>query len=269
MADDVALTVTKNELPIEVIGSDLDGRQFIERVKTLTVQREGGTIRVASKLAPDCEVIIHNLNTHKEALARVVGQIRQEAGGHVYAISFVDGHTDLWGVPLPSAALPTSVVLECSRCRTVVEHSLSEIEMQVFSSRHDLMRLCTVCRASTVWKETTRKPTAEPQPTPSQQRPAPATAHSRGEEQRKHRRTTMRTPAFVRCSGQEELVNCEDVSRGGFRFLSRTRYPEGTHFEAAVPYTESGNNIFARACIVYSSKTSSGRFRHGAAYIKT
>jgi len=79
----------------------------------------------------------------------------------------------------------------------------------------------------------------------------------------------MRTPACIRCSSQEEIVSCEDISRGGFRFVGRKQYPEGTIIEAAVPYTELGNNIFARACIVYCSKTPNGRHRHGVAYVRT
>jgi len=267
LANEVATTFIKQELPIEVIGSDLYGRQFIERVHTLTIQREGGTFLLANKLGPDVEVVIHNLKTREEALARVVGQIRQEGESHVYAVAFVDSHMDLWRMALPDSAPPTSVVLECTRCRTVLKHSLSDIEMQVFSARHDLTRVCNVCKTTTIWKETTRQPTEETQPTAPQQKPLPAKGASRWEEKRKNRRTTLRTPACIRFSMQEEVVLCEDISRGGFRFVGVKQYPKGTRIQAAVPYTDSGNNIFSWGSVVYCSKIPDGRYRHGVSYI--
>jgi len=76
--------------------------------------------------------------------------------------------------------------------------------------------------------------------------------------------------ACVRFSGREDTVPCEDMSRGGLRFVSRKFYPEGSHVEVAVPYTEaSTNNIFSPVWIVHCQKLPDGRFRYGAAYIKT
>ncbi len=268
MADHATTTATQLQLPVQVIGSDLGGRQFIEDAQTLTVHREGATILLTNKLGPDCEVIVHNLETNEEALARVVGQIRREGEGHVYAIAFIDHSIDLWRAPLPRAAPPKELILECSRCHTVREQALSEIEMEVFSVRRDLTRNCKVCKSSTVWKETTRKPTEKPEQPVPQAKPVPQKAAPRTEERRKNRRTPLRMPACVRCSAQDEIVSCEDISRGGFRFISRKQYPKGTYIEAAVPYTESGNNIFSKGNIIFSSKTPDGRFRHGVAYLK-
>jgi hypothetical protein len=262
------MTATKLQLPVQVIGSDLGGRQFIEDAHTLTVHREGATILLTNKLGPDCEVIVHNLETNEEALARVVGQLRKEDEGHVYAIAFLDHTLDLWHASLPPAAPPRKMILECSRCHTVREQSLSEIEMEVFSVRRDLTRNCAACKSSTVWKETTHKPAEKTEQPPPQANQVSQTSTARTKERRKNRRTPLRTPACVRCSSQDEIVTCEDISRGGFRFISRKQYPKGTYIEAAVPFTESGNNIFSKASIIYSSKTPDGRFRHGVAYLK-
>lgn len=74
--------------------------------------------------------------------------------------------------------------------------------------------------------------------------------------------------ACVRFSGREDIVACEDMSRGGLRFVSRKFYPEGSHVEVAVPYTKDSTNIFSPVWIAHCQKLPDGRFRCGAAYIK-
>ena len=64
------------------------------------------------------------------------------------------------------------------------------------------------------------------------------------------------------------LVECEDVSRGGFRFKSPKAYPEGTHVEVAVPYAKSSVNTFVTARITYEQALSGGLYRCGVAYVK-
>src|SRR6202162_2053832 len=87
-------------LEIEVGGSDLDGQQYMERTQTLTITRDGATILLANKLAPESELIVRNLQTDQEAIARVVGHIREDIAGHVYGVALVDPSLDLWGVRL-------------------------------------------------------------------------------------------------------------------------------------------------------------------------
>jgi hypothetical protein len=66
----------------------------------------------------------------------------------------------------------------------------------------------------------------------------------------------------------ETIVTCEDMSKGGFRFMSGKEFPEGTRVEGAVPYTKFGNHILLPACIVYCRELPDGQFRHGVAYVK-
>ena len=88
------------------------------------------------------------------------------------------------------------------------------------------------------------------------------------EERRKNRRTAMKMSGCVRFSGIDVVVDCEDVSKGGFRFKSRKEYPQGIYVEVAVPYAKSSNNIFCNATISYCLKLPDGQFRHGVTYIK-
>src|SRR5690242_14687855 len=126
------------EVPIEVVGSDLDGRQYVERTRTLSITRDGATIVLVNKLAPESELIIRNLQSNEEVVVRVVGHIRENLSGHVYGVTFLQVPEDLWRVPdLPQASL-NSMVLECSRCHVVKLLSLTEIEMEVFQSKRAL-----------------------------------------------------------------------------------------------------------------------------------
>jgi hypothetical protein len=79
----------------------------------------------------------------------------------------------------------------------------------------------------------------------------------------------MKISACIRCYGGEEIVECEDVSRGGFRFKSRETYSEGTPVMAAVLYTKSSGDMFVAGRIVFQQKLDGGFYRHGVAYTKT
>jgi hypothetical protein len=78
MANEPSASTLTSELQIEVFGEDLDGRQFVEHTRTLIMTREGATIPMVCKLAPDSELIIRNPATNEEALARVVGLIHMQ-----------------------------------------------------------------------------------------------------------------------------------------------------------------------------------------------
>jgi hypothetical protein len=257
------------EIPVEVVGSDLDGQQFIERTQTLTITRDGATILLANKLAPESELIVRNLLTNEEALARVVGHIRVDASGHVYGIALVDPTVDLWGVQLFPTDPRQDRVMECSRCHTVRAVTLTEIEMEIFESKRALTRHCECSNSSTIWKQTARDVSAEPQTISSRKNLLPEPVAPVAQERRRDKRTAMKPAACIRYSGREEVVVCEDMSRGGFRFRSRKQYAEDIRIEAAVPYVRSSVNIFVPARIVYRQELSDGSRRHGVTYLKT
>jgi hypothetical protein len=255
-------------LQIEVVGADLTGQQFVERTRTLTITRDGATILLAINLAPESEVIVRNLLTNEEALARVVGHIKEDAAGHIYGIAFVDSSVDLWRVQFGEAQSGEHTLLECSGCQSVQAASLTGIEMEIFESKGALTRHCETCKTSTIWKRTARSVPDEQEAITPRKSPGPEMAAPTGKERRRERRTAMKPAACIRWSGREEVVVCEDMSRGGFRFKGRKQYPEGTRIEAAVPYVPSNVNIFVSARIVYHQKLSDGSYRHGVTYLK-
>ena len=78
MADPIAITPAKLQLPVEVIGSDLYGQQFFESTRTVTIHRHGVSLLLENKVGPDSELILRNPETNEEAIAFVVGQARED-----------------------------------------------------------------------------------------------------------------------------------------------------------------------------------------------
>jgi hypothetical protein len=110
-------------------------------------------------------------------------------------------------------------------------------------------------------------------PTPSASNTAPPTAPqapARPEERRRHTRTRVKFQACIRRPGMpDEVVSCEDMSRGGLRFKSKKQFYASTMIEVAVPYSPGAQSIFVPGQIVYVHESSGeGVFHCGVAYVK-
>jgi hypothetical protein len=88
------------------------------------------------------------------------------------------------------------------------------------------------------------------------------------DNRRKHARTKVGYKACVRRSGfTDDVVTCEDMSKGGLSFKSRKQYYERTSIEVAVPYSVGGNAIFVPAEIVWVVEITKDKlYRCGVAY---
>ena len=65
----------------------------------------------------------------------------------------------------------------------------------------------------------------------------------------------------------EEIVECENISKGGLCFRSRKHYPENSAIQVAVPYSPGQPAIFVAAQIRRVEELSGpGLFRYGVAY---
>jgi len=268
VADPAATPPAKLQLLVEVIGADLYGEQFFELARTRTIHRNGVSILLANIVAPDSELIVRNSETNEEAIAVVGGLIREDDGGRVYGLAFLDPSANLWHLQFPAAEAAKMVQLECSGCHSVGTLSLSDIEWEIFEARRELTRSCNTCNSSRPWRGTDREVTEKRAGIPPEQKPNPQSIAVPVEERRRVRRTKMKMTACIRFSGLENVVVCEDISKAGFRFIGRKEYPEGIRVEVSVPYTKSSNNIFSLAGIIYCRKMPDGQFRHGVTYIK-
>jgi hypothetical protein len=88
------------------------------------------------------------------------------------------------------------------------------------------------------------------------------------DNRRKHARARVNYKACIRRSGfNDEVVTCEDMSKGGISFKSRKKYFERTAIEVAVPYSPGGNAIFVPAEIAWVVEiTTEKLYRCGVTY---
>lgn len=107
-------------------------------------------------------------------------------------------------------------------------------------------------------------PTAELPATPKSTLAPPLQPENR----RKHPRTKVTYKACIRRSGfTDDVVTCEDMSRGGICFKSRKRYFENIDIEVAVPYSPGSNTIFVPARIAWVVELTKDKlFKCGVAY---
>jgi hypothetical protein len=139
--------------------------------------------------------------------------------------------------------------------------------------------------AGAAWMQTETRgsaPTLEPaaaQPSAPDVPPATAAAGPSAagiatkerENRRKHARTRVNFKACVRRPNlQDDIVTCEDMSRGGLRFKSTQKYFEKTLIDVAVPYAPGDQAIFVPAQIVYVQELPEQKmYRYGVMYLRS
>jgi hypothetical protein len=282
------------EIAILLVGSDMQGKVFSEQTKTVLLSRHGAGIVSQYVLSAEQELILRRLDTDKEAEIRIVGQLGSHGESHTYGVAFLDEELDLWGVDFPrmtdSEKEASNVPLQCSSCKAREMVQQSDLESDVYLVNEGIVRSCKRCGSSTIWKRPTEDaggepvrmesaqpeaeeraepvetlPAASPDPAPA---PQPA---ARPENRRKHVRTKVNFKACVRSYAfGDDIVTCEDISRGGLRFKSRKEYVANTEIEVAAPYSPGTPDIFVRGRIVRVEELKQERrFRCGVCYAKS
>jgi hypothetical protein len=292
------------ELAILLTGSDMDGKGFSEMTKTVLLSRHGAGIISTYKLSAEQEIIIRYLDTNKEALVRVVGRIGSEGEIYTYGVAFADtSQIDFWGIDFAPVSEKDKqarrVLLECGSCkqRETVDHS--DVESDVLIINEGIVRFCKQCGDSTLWKRAPEVPdeptvlvaagrdaaiassaqtttaaskqlappaqTASTLATPQEPNTTPAASL---DNRRKYARTKVNYKACVRRSGfADDVVTCEDMSKGGICFRSRKQYFVRSNIEVAVPYSPGGNAIFVPAEIAWVVEITKDKlYKCGVAY---
>jgi hypothetical protein len=272
----------------------MEGKIFSEETTTVVLSRHGAGILSRYVLSAEQELILRRLDTDKEAEVRIVGQLGSHGESHTYGVAFLNPEMDLWGIDFPSMTKSENeasrVLLQCSGCKAREMIEQSDLESDVYLVNEGIIRSCRICGSSTFWKRATGDAAGEPvklENTPPQAEeivepvetvpaaspdPAPAAQSAgRAENRRKHVRTRVNFQACVRSyTFGDDIVACEDISRGGLRFKSRKQYVEKTEIEVAAPYTPGTPDIFVRAEIVRVVELKQeGRFRCGVRYAKS
>lgn len=268
---------------------------FSEQTKTVLLSRHGAGIVSQYALYAEQELILRRLDTNKEAEIRVVGQLGSDGGMYTYGVAFLNPEMDLWGIKFPgmseSEKVASRVQLQCSSCRTREMVEQSDLESDVYLVNEGIVRSCKKCGSSTFWKRATDDASdelvpvgtisslefevkEEPVATLPAAAPDPMSAAkspTRIENRRKHVRTKANFKACVRSyTFGDDIVTCEDISRGGLRFKSRKAYVAKTDIEVAAPYSPGTQSIFVRAQIVHVVELKQERrYRCGVCYAKS
>jgi hypothetical protein len=344
------------EIPILLIGSDLDGRVFSEHTTTVLLSRHGAGILSRHKLSPEQELVLRWPEKNKEAEIRIVGHIGTQARSHTYGVAFFDPNVNFWEIDFPPISplememgqLP----LVCSACHALEKIDDASIEADILATNNGVIRFCKRCGTSTLWKPASDAPaqtppaatqesaSAEAAPAASGQLalfsppPEPVSApegSSNGNSQhipppnnspvppatcspappapsfyastpplpealasspvqstavltmpppdkpaaprvnrRKHARIKVNYAACVRHPERgDDIVVCEDMSKGGLRFKSHKRYYAQSLIDVAAPYVQGQPAIFVPAQIVYVEELPEQQlYRYGVQYLK-
>lgn len=272
----------------------MEGKVFSEQTKTVLLSRHGAGIVSQYILSSEQELILRRLDTNKEAEVRVVGQLGAHGESYTYGVAFLNPEVDLWGIQFPpmteSERRASCVLLQCSSCkaRETVDHS--DLESDVYIVNEGIVRFCKSCGSSTFWKRAPEKDGSEPVPLetapPAEEKkaktvgtvapgaPAPELASKsaqRPENRRKHVRIKATFKGCVRSFAfGDDLVSCEDISRGGLCFKTRKQYALKTEIDVAAPYSPGAPAIFVRAQIVHIEELKQERrFLCGVCYLKS
>jgi hypothetical protein len=309
------------EVPILLIGSDLDGKVFSEPTNTVLLSLHGAGIVSHHKLSPEQELILRCPDRNAETAVRIVGQVGTSNGIYTYGLAFVDVNLNFWTAefpPLSPAEIEAGLIsLACSSCKTIEKLDNNSTEAQSCAINKSVLRFCKHCGFSTIWKpassdppselippSTTQTPHSFPAPPPSRSAyaspmsapvqaslQAPSQSQStvyeepRGAvltlpprrqpdaprvERRQHPRARVNYSALVRHPERgDDVVQCEDMSRGGLRFKSKKKYYERSLIELAVPYVPGQTPIFVPAQIVSAIELPEEKlFRYGVAYLQ-
>ena len=235
------------ETKIIISGTDSAGRRFVENTQAVDLSRQGARIISKQALVPQQKLMMRCLKTGLDAPVQVVGPIAGAGEGCHFGVALLQPEVNVWGINFPlldGTENPAGrMFLECADCQAQEVVHLDVFELGLLTANEGLARPCKQCQDTTLWRPYDwgkgRVPVG---------RGAPRSRHTM--QERKAPRISLKVNACIRHSVYgEEIVSTENVSRGGFRFISRKDYPLGTVLEAALPYSPGAANIFIPAKI--------------------
>lgn len=241
-------------VPLRVHGRNPQGEEFAEEARTVTLNRHGACIQITRPLLPGQTLRLNNLVSHLEANFRVVGPVspRTEKGGE-WGVECLDHKLNIWGIQFPPATAEetdSTALLECRNCHGIAVLHLSLVEVEVLETSGLLSKPCGNCKKTTPWGYA-EKQVAMGAPPDEAAMLAEAGKVAQGPEQRRHRRVSLQLPVLVRdYYGGVEITKSENVSKGGFCFISEKNHLVGEGVLVACPYSASEHSIEVRAKIV-------------------
>lgn len=248
-------------IPLRISGVDSRSRNFSENARTVVLNRHGARIQTSVPLATGQTLRLLNLVSQREAKFHVVGPVTPltEKGGE-WGVEALDPSENIWGIHFPPPSKQegeAKALLACRKCRTVILSRVSTVELDVLETSGLLSKPCESCNEVTPWGYGEKEITMGPPPGETSQLGAIA----KGSERRRNRRAALQLVVMVRnYHGTMEIAKSEDVSKGGFSFVSEKDYHVGEGLMVACPYSSSQQSIEVPAKIVRRTGTK-GSFR--------
>jgi len=103
------------EVPILLIGSDLDGKVFSEPTNTVLLNLHGAGIISHHRLSPEQELILRCPDRNSETAVRIVGEMGSSNVIHTYGLAFVDPNLNFWSLEFPPLTPANSPLASCLR----------------------------------------------------------------------------------------------------------------------------------------------------------
>jgi len=229
-------------IPIEVRGTNPDGKPFRERTTTLVINRHGARISLKTPVRPQDQITIANLQNGMSCPFRVVGDRDQSLGeGPECGVECLNPEVHFWGILFPEKVETPArkdvitALLECSACHF---QELAQLTLEQYRSamtHSSLRRDCPQCSKVTEWKFGVAQ--AEPDEVRSRQAGAAVLSSVRESwrKQRRAKRLTIKLPARIRLQdGREEVAQTENLSKIGACFVSDVAMEEGQRILVSV-----------------------------------
>jgi hypothetical protein len=178
-----------------------------------------------------------------------------------------------FGLDDPHASLPADSSSSYSGASTVSEFaSISDLQVSEIQTSPELSSATAVLLAPEP-RPIVASPKMRAQPAPAEGEALPAReldANRRPVNKRRHVRIRVSFSACVRHPAHaDEVVECENVSKGGVCFHSLQQYPLDCSIEVAAPFSPGETALFIPAKIRRVEELGGGLvFRYGVEYIK-
>lgn len=220
-------------VPIEVRGTDVNGRSFSESTYTVAVNRNGARISLHNSLMAGARISITNLQRGESCAFRVVERTSTTYGNQAeWGVECLEPDRNFWGVYFPETVPGEApdegidVMLECAGCRSRELAQISLEQYRELSNNSRLMRDCPRCLKQTSWEFGFAEVLLE-----EARAKAPseiAEALRRGNDRRHIRRYVAMLPLKLRNpSGKAENTRTENLSKLGLCFMSTLQMETG------------------------------------------
>lgn len=146
------------QIPIEVKGTDAEGKPFTERTHMLVINRHGARIALKTPLRPESRITIVNRQRTMSCPFRVVGRTGKSLGrGPEWGVECLEPGVNFWGICFPETAQARSeqeavdALVECAAChfRELAQLTLEEYRAAI--SQGSVQRDCPECGVVRGW----------------------------------------------------------------------------------------------------------------------